>query len=586
MFEALKKPALLDQQPSVKPFVLPSVLPTDVESLTALLLASNQANLQAQDFITEYRTEAATYINESHLNAQNYINHLFEQILLARRRMFGSSSEQSSLQSRLFDEAELLALQSVDGVDALVGGLADSSADCAPIPPAADVAAPVVDKKPVARGKRAPLPAQLERVEIVHDVPQADRTCPCGTPMVVIGQDVSEQLDIVPMQVRVLRHIRLRYGCSANSHANGHASDHTTTHAPITAQLPPQPLPKTNASADFLAMMATVKFVDGLPLTRFAKVLERHRAPVATQTLARWTIGVGKLLQPLHNLARDALLEGWVLHIDETVVQVLKEKDRKASSNSYMWVQTGGPPGKPVVLFDYDPSRGGEVPVRLLQDYQGYIMADGYDGYNAVAKTKGIERLACMAHVRRGFVDATKVQPKGKRGRADEAVALIGKLYRIERDHKDATVQERYDARQALSLPVLAALHDWMQKTLPLVTSKSTLGKALTYMSKRWAMLVRYTERGDLPIDNNYCENKIRPFVIGRKAWLFSDTPAGAHSSAVIYSLLETAKANGLEPYTWLRQVLNELPAAKTVDDVDALMPWHVKNKIITQTQS
>ena len=576
MFEALKKPALLDQQPSVKPFVLPSVLPTDVESLTALLLVANQANLQAQNFITEYRTEAATYINESHLNAQKYINHLFEQILLARRRMFGSSSEQSSLQSRLFDEAELLALQSVDGS---VDDVTDGSADLAPIP-AQVVAAPVVDKKPVARGKRAPLPAQLERVEIVHDVPQADRTCPCGTPMVVIGQDVSEQLDIVPMQIRVLRHIRLRYGCSSNSHA----SDQAITQAPITAQLPPQPLPKTNASADFLAMMATVKFVDGLPLTRFAKVLERHGAPVATQTLARWTIGVGKLLQPLHNLARDALLEGRVLHIDETVVQVLKEKDRKATSNSYMWVQTGGPPGKPVVLFDYDPSRGGEVPVRLLQDYQGYIMADGYDGYNAVSKTKGIERLACMAHVRRGFVDATKVQPKGKRGRADEAVALIGKLYRIEREHKDDTIDQRYDARQKLSLPVLAELHDWMQKTQPLVTPQSTLGKALTYMRNRWTMLMRYTERGDLPIDNNQAENKIRPFVIGRKAWLFSDTPAGAHSSAVIYSLLETAKANGLEPYTWLRQVLNELPAAKTVDDVDALMPWHIKNKITTQS--
>ena len=576
MFEALKKPALLDQQPSVKPFVLPSVLPTDVESLTALLLVANQANLQAQDFIIEYRTEAATYINESHLNAQNYINHLFEQILLARRRMFGSSSEQSSLQSRLFDEAELLALQSVDGS---VDDMTDGSADLAPIP-AADVSAPAVDKKPVARGKRAPLPAQLERVEIVHDVPQADRTCPCGTPMVVIGQDVSEQLDIVPMQIRVLRHIRLRYGCSSNSHS----SDQTITQAPITAQLPPQPLPKTNASADFLAMMATVKFVDGLPLTRFAKVLERHGAPVATQTLARWTIGVGKLLQPLHNLARDALLEGSVLHIDETVVQVLKEKDRKATSNSYMWVQTGGPPGKHVVLFDYDPSRGGEVPVRLLQDYQGYIMADGYDGYNAVAKIKGIERLACMAHVRRGFVDATKVQLKGKRGRADEAVALIGKLYRIERDHKDDTIDQRYDARQKLSLPVLSELHDWMQKTQPIVTPQSTLGKALTYMRNRWAMLIRYTERGDLPIDNNQAENSIRPFVIGRKAWLFSDTPAGAHSSAVIYSLLETAKANGLEPYTWLRQVLNELPAAKTVDDVDALMPWHIKNKITTQS--
>ncbi len=230
MFEVLKKPALLDQQPSVKPFVLPSVLPTDVESLTALLLVANQANLQAQNFITEYRTEAATYINESHLNAQNYINHLFEQILLARRRMFGSSSEQSSLQSRLFDEAELLALQSVDGS---VDDVTDGSADLAPIP-AQVVAAPVVDKKPVARGKRAPLPAQLERVEIVHDVPQADRTCPCGTPMVVIGQDVSEQLDIVPMQIRVLRHIRLRYGCSSNSHSSDQGSTPRTNHRTIT----------------------------------------------------------------------------------------------------------------------------------------------------------------------------------------------------------------------------------------------------------------------------------------------------------------------------------------------------------------
>jgi len=241
-----------------------------------------------------------------------------------------------------------------------------------------------------------------------------------------------------------------------------------------------------------------------------------------------------------------------------------------------MWVQTGGPPGKPVVIFDYDPSRSGEVPVRLLHDYQGYLMADGYDGYNKLARIDGIERLACWAHVRRRFVDAVKVQPKGKRGRADEAASLIGKLYRIEREHKDAAIELRMLARQQHSVPALAELHAWMLKMLPAVPPKSALGTALSYLRDYWSMLVRYTERGDLPIDNNRCENAIRPFVIGRKAWMFSDTPAGANSSAVIYSLVETAKANGLEPYTWLRRVLRDLPAAKTVDDVEALLPWNL----------
>jgi transposase len=395
-------------------------------------------------------------------------------------------------------------------------------------------------------------------------VPAAERTCPCGAPMVEIGQDVSEQLDIVPMQVRVLRHIRKRYGCPGS------------THAPVTAPLPAQPLPKSNASADFLAMLLIAKFIDGLPLARFEYVLGRHGVAVPRQTLARWVIGAARLLQPLHNLMRDALLDGSFIHIDETVVQVLKEPGKKPTSNSYMWVQTGGPPGKQVVLFDYDPSRSAQVPVRLLSDYRGYLMTDGYDGYNALARTNGIEHLACWAHVRRRFVDAVKVQPKGRRGLADEAVALIGRLYGIEREYKGASDTVRLQARQEHSLPALTALRAWLDKTLPGVTPKSALGTALSYMRDYWSRLTRYTERGDLPIDNNRCENAIRPFVVGRKAWLFSDTTAGANASAVIYSLLETAKANGLEPYAWLRQVLRDLPAAKTVDDIEALLPWNL----------
>ena len=532
MLETAENSTILPTGFTLPEITLPAVLPTDVAGMTALL----HSIIQAHD--------------ASNLKALNYINHLFEQFILARHRMFGPSSEQLSGQGRLFDEAEVLAEATTEAQDIAV------------IP--SESTRP--ESKDKARGKRGPLPAELKRVEIVHDVPEAERTCLCGTPMVEIGCDVSEQLDIVPMQVRVLRHIRKRYGCP------------TSVHSPVTAPLPAQPLPKSNASADFLAMLLTAKFVDGLPLTRFGKVLGRHGVPVPDQTLARWVIGSRHVLQPLHNLMRDTLLDGSLLHIDETVVQVLKEKGKKPTSNSYMWVQTGGPPGKPVVIFDYDPSRSGEVPVRLLHGYSGYLMTDGYDGYNAIAKTKGIERLACFAHVRSRFIDAVKVQPKGKRGRADEAVALIGKLYRIEREHKDSSDEERLLARQQKSVPALAALHAWMEQTLPVVTPKSALGTALSYLRDYWSMLTRYTERGDLPIDNNRCENAIRPFVVGRRAWLFSDTPAGAHASAVIYSLVETAKANGVEPYTWLRRVLRDLPAAKTVEDVEALLPWNLND--------
>ena len=520
---------------------LPSVLPHDVDALKTLLRAQQNAHTALIEAIRQ--------------EAHNYVIRMLEQAILARQRMFGASSEQMTAQSRLFDEAEVLAQTSTEAQD---------TAPQEPEQPLTDVQSAKLDVKP-ARGKRVALATGLPRVDVVHDVPEALRTCACGTAMVEIGQDISEQLDIVPMQVRVLRHIRKRYGCP------------TSQHPPITAALPAQPLPKSNASVDFLAMLLAVKFVDGLPLARFENVLARHGAPVPRQTLARWVIGSAGVLQPLHNLMRDVLLDGSLIHMDETVVQVLKEKDKAPTTNSYMWVQTGGPPDKPVVLYDYDPSRSASVPTALLEGFKGYLMTDGYDGYNEVARTDGIERLACWAHVRRRFVEATRVQPKGKRGRADEAVSLIGKLYRIEREHKEATPEVRYLARQSSSAPVLAELRAWMLKQTPLVIPKSALGTALAYMGNLWPQLTRYTDRGDLPIDNNRCENAIRPFVIGRKAWLFSDTPAGARSSAVIYSLVQTCKANGLEPYTWLRRVLRDLPAAKSADAVEALLPWNLR---------
>ncbi len=538
-------------------YALPAVLPDDIAILKTLLRLQNSAllaqvnALQAQQISHEAAINAA--VATVRREAQEQITRMIEQLVLARHRQFGVSSEQLAGQARLFDEAEALA-QSTSAADDIAPILPETEADDAQ------------GKKPAkaARGKRGALPAALPRIDVIHDVPEHQRSCPCGSAMVEIGQDVSEQLDIVPMQLRVLRHIRKRYGCPGS------------VHAPVTAALPPQPLPKSNASADFIAMLLVVKFIDGLPLARFEYVLDRHGMPVPRQTLARWVIGAARLLQPLHNLLRDTLFDSPFLHMDETVVQVLKEDGKAPTSTSYMWVQTGGPPDRPVVLYDYDQSRSSAVPVRLLEGYQGYLMTDGYDGYNALIRGGGIKHMACWAHVRRRFVDAVRVQPKGARGKADEAVALIGKLYAIERAHKDATDSVRLRARQQHSVPALAGLHDWLQRTLPGVTPKSALGTALAYLQKYWQRLTRYTERGDLPIDNNRCENAIRPFVLGRKAWLFSDTPAGAHSSAVIYSLLQTARVNGVEPYLWLRHVLRKLPAAQTVDEVEALLPWNV----------
>ena len=475
------------------------------------------------------------------------IERLREQNALLIQRLFGRKSEQSSdpdsPQLEIFNEAESLAEATPEApVDAVEE----------------DAGAPT--KR---RGKRTPLPAELPRLVVTHELPEHELTCACGCRKQVIGEETSEQLDIIPMQIRVIRHVRKTYACQG------------CETAPVTADKPAQLLEKSLASPSVLAMLLTSKYADGLPLYRFEKVLSRHGIDIPRQTLARWVIRCGEQLQPVLNLMRDTLLDSPVIHCDETRVQVLKEPERDPSSQSWMWVQTGGPPDKPVILFDYTTSRAQEVPLRLLDGYRGYLMTDDYAGYNAVAAQDGIERLACWAHARRKFIEAQKVQPKGKTGRADIALGLINKLYGIERELKDASDEQRHRGRQQHSQPLLEQLKTWLEKTQPQVTAQNALGKALSYLARNWSRLERYIEAGHLPIDNNAAERAIRPFVIGRKNWLFSDTPKGATASAQLYSLVETAKANGQEPYAWLRYVLERLPQANSVEDYNALLPWN-----------
>ena len=282
---------------------------------------------------------------------------------------------------------------------------------------------------------------------------------------------------------------------------------------------------------------------------------------------------------PVIEQLRAQLLAYDVLQMDETRIQVLKEDGRAPSSQSYMWVQRGGPPGRAVTLFHYDPSRGQDPASALLAGYRGYLQCDGYEVYGAIAaKSPAIRLIGCFAHARRKFDEAHKGQGKHyKPGKARQALDLIARLYTIEKALKDLDPEARHTQRQIKAKPILDALHAWLQQARPEVPPSTLTGKALTYLHNQWPRLIGYLEDGRLEIDNNSCERAIRPFVIGRRNWLFADTPAGASASANLYSLIETAKANGHEPYRYLRHLFTKLPAASCAEDIDALLPTRLK---------
>lgn len=502
-------------------------LPDDVEILKAFILEQQEQLARKDTQITTLREQ---------LN-----------LLIAKR--FGPSSEKGDKQQLgLFNEAE-------------------TALDAEEVK-SEDVETLTVPSHTRNKPGRKPLPDYIERVEVLHDLPEEEKVCPHdGTPLERIGEEVSEQLDVIPAKVQVLRHVRPKYACPC------------CREGIKTAPLPPQPIPRSIASPGLLAHVATAKYVDALPLYRQEDILQRAGIELPRATLAGWMMKLGERVLPLVNLLRDRVLDYGVVQMDETTVQVLKEKDKAPSSKSYMWVQRGGPPDRPVLLFDYDPSRSGTVPVRLLEGYRGYLQCDGYEGYGAVGRREGITLVGCWAHARRKFDEAIKAQGKkgkAKAGRATRGLAFIQKLYRIEKQAGSASPEERGALRQAQAVPLLQELRDWLDASLTEVPPQSAVGKALHYLDGQWEKLVRYVEDGRLPIDNNAAERAIRPFVIGRNNWLFSDTVKGAEASSRLYSLILTAKANGHEPYRYLRHVFKELPAATTIEDFETLLPFNI----------
>ncbi len=491
-------------------------LPTDPEALQKMVLS-----LQSQ---------------VKNLTAEK--QHLIEQFRLAQQQRFGSSSEGHPAQGDLFNEAEA-ALDVVEE----------------------DIGSPLViaKKKPV----RKKLPADLPRETIIHDIENKTCAC-CGCELHQMGDERSEKLEFIPARVKVIEHVRLKYSCRTCE------KEGITTEIKI-APVPASPIPKGIATATLLSQIITSKYQYALPLYRQESLFKQYGIELSRKTMADWMMKSADLFKQLYARLREMLLQQGVIQADETTLKVINEDKIK----SYMWLYCTGTDSPNqgaipnIVLYDYQSGRAGQCAVDYLDGFNGYLQVDGYAGYEKTSATL----VGCWAHARRKFIEAQTAQPKGKTGKADMALSMIQKLYRIEISLKDKQAIDKYQLRQEKAKPLLEQFYKWLEKSN--VPPKSAIGKAIQYCKNLWHKLVRYIEDGNLSIDNNRAERAVKPFVIGRKNWLFSNTANGARASAMLYSMIETAKANGLIPFDYIAHCLEQL--SLNPNDIDSLLPWNVK---------
>ncbi len=445
------------------------------------------------------------------------------------------------------------------------------------IPDVKPVETPVIEVPAHTRTKRGrkPLPDNLPRVEITHDLPEDQKVCACGACLKRIGEEVSEKLDYVPAVIRVERHIRPKYACPACDGAEGMP---VVRIAPVPAQI----IPKGIATPSLLAQIFIAKFLDAMPFYRQTKLFARLGVDIPRHTMSGWAMAVAKALALFIELFREEIRSGPVVNMDETTLQVLKEPGRSNTSLSYLWLFRGGNPERPTVAFVYDSSRAGSVPQKYLGDFKGYIQTDGYSGYQAIGESNGVIHVGCMAHIRRKFMDVQKANPKKvMHGTAKEILDLIGLLYKVEHNIKELSPEEKVQKRRELAVPILGSIRAILDERVDQVPPKSPLGQAMSYARNQWSRAVRYVDCGLLTPDNNAAENAIRPVALGRKNWLFAGAPKGAEASALLFSLVETAKANEIEPRAYLQFLFERFPTAQTTEDIRALMPQHVDRSLL-----
>jgi transposase len=487
---------------------------------------------------------------------------LEEYLRLERARRFGPSSEKHSGQAELlFNEAEVEE------------ETAEASAALEELKDLTETASP---KK---RGRKG-LSKSLPRHQVHINLSEEEKAGAVDTFYTV----VKEELDITPAKARVIEYLQEKaVFIDTDVDTNTQSSRRL-----VEAKRPKHPLNKCIASISLLAYIVISKYCDGLSLYGLENIIKRYGGDITRTSMANWMIRLALELQPLVNLAREHQLSYDYLQMDETRVKVLKEVNKTPQSDKWMWVSKGGPPDKPVVLFDYDPSRSAEVPARLLEGFDGYLQCDGLASYDKIWHKKGLKQLGCFDHARRKYVEAIKGQPKKKKnGNVSVAEVGLGKinaLYRLEREIKDKSPEEKYQLRQKIAVPLLEDLNNWLGQKIETTSKGGLTYKAMFYTLNQWEKLIRYCEDGRLHISNAGAENAIRPFAVGRRRWLFCDTSRGAKGSAIHYSLIETAKANGINPDEYYHYILPRIAEADTVEKWEALLPWNVKDALKKNT--
>jgi len=425
-------------------------------------------------------------------------------------------------------------------------------------------------KKP---GRKAIDPA-IPREEKIIDIPGYEKTCACGAELTRIGEETSEKLHIIPPRIYVEKTIRPKYACRC-CEGTADESKKTVRIAPVE----PSMIPRSIASPSLLSTILIQKYEDHLPFYRQEKQFQRIGATISRQDMAQWQQQVYAKLAPLFFLMKQTLKSGPVIQMDETAVQVMGEEGRSDLDKSYMWLARGGPPLKTVVMYEYRQTRAAYQAKEMLEGYCGYLQTDGYEGYTAAVKgMPGIVHAGCFAHARRKFFEASKAAKKPQS--AEEGMKYIRKLYIIENEMREQFSGEaRFIAeRKRHAQPVLADFKEWLIKRSLEVPPALLLGKAVHYSLSQWDKMVMYLESYYLTPDNNACENAIRPFVLGRKNWLFNKSPKGAESSCGMFSLIETAKQNGLIARNYLTALFEKAPLAESAEDWENLLPWNIFN--------
>lgn len=495
-------------------------------------------------------TAQVTELSDKLAKMQTLIDYYEHQFKLMKRKQFGVSSERAILDTADYRQMGLM-------------GEAAAVANSIPEPEREDIT--YTRKKRV--GKREEDLSNLPVERIDHEMPESERSCPqCGETMSDIGVDVRRELKLIPAKVVVVEHATHAYACAG--------CQKNSENTPIVKADAPAPLISGSlASPSLVAHIAVQKYSNGMPLYRLEKGFIYDSVNISRQTMSNWVVKcVEMFLYVIYGKLIENLLLENTLHADETTVQVLHEPDRDATQKSYEWVyRTGRDAGRQIVVYDYQETREQAHPQTFLKDYKGLLHTDGYQVYHKLPLD--IIIIGCWAHVRREWEKFWKSIPKEARkdSEAERGLRYINELFDLERDFKKLTPDERYKERLEKSKPVADAFFGWVEGlgALP----KSPLGKPVTYTLSQQKYLENVFLDGRAEISNNRCERSVKRFVMGRKAWLFSNTPGGAVASSIMYSIIETAKENGLHPYYYMKYLLEVLPSS-TTENVDDFLPW------------